>query len=203
MFPYATLNNPLCSPPPGCNPMCLGWISPQLFVLQQVWLLCVFLPVTTSEVWLRLYCIALAISHYRAFLALYGLREASLQFALIDNFLWGRFYCFCLKRGVWWARGNTVRGLGARGVCVYVVVSELRSRIQGWILDPKWAQHLSLHALINIEYRLQTLINIDGKLCYYPFFLAMFPSYRNQSIDLQCNQLTGFYMRESCHEKGQ
>ena len=159
MFPYATLNNPLCSPLPGCNPMCLGWISPQLFVLQQVWLLCVFLPVTTSEVWLRLYCIALAISHYRAFLALYGLREASLQFALIDNFLRGRFDCFCLKRGVWWAGGNTVRGLGTRGVCVCVVVT-LEFKVGSWIQSE----------LNTYLCRLQALINIDAKLCYHSFF---------------------------------
>ena len=50
--------------------------------------------------------------------------------------------------------------------------------------------------------RLEALIKIDAKLCFYPF-LATFSSYRNQSIDLQRNQLTGFYMMEHCHEKDQ
>ena len=54
------------------------------------------------------------------------------------------------------------------------------------VLDPKRAQHLSLSATGINQVRWQ-----------------MFLSYRNQSIDYQCNQLTGFYMRKYCHEKGQ
>ena len=61
--------------------------------------------------------------------------------------------------------------------------------------DPKRAQNLSLSTTDIHQNRCNIVL--------LSFFLAIFPSYKNQSIDLKCNQLTGFYMREYCHEKGQ
>ena len=146
---------------------------------QQVWLLCAFLPVTTSAVWLRLYRIALPISHYQAFLAIYGLREASLQFALIDNNLCGCFHCFYHRWGVWWT--------GECGVCL--AESEWRSRIQGWILDPKRVQHLSMDPKRTQHLSLSTTgINQDRwQIVLLSFFWQCFPHIENTR--LICNAI--------------
>ena len=178
VFPYATLNNPLCSPLPGCNPMCLDWISPQLFVLQYVWLLCTFLPVTT---WGITKVILYSFSYITLPSPLGSLwPKGSISPICFDRQLpSGAFDCFCLKRGVWWVWGNTVRGLGTRGVCVCVVVSELRSRIQGWILDPKWAQHLPLSTTGINQYRCNIVL--------LSFFWQCFPHI--ETSQLICNTI--------------